>query len=383
MMRTYTAAHPPSARPTHRRFGRAAPARPRLPWGRLQPPCPPALRPKPRLDPGVLAQADWPRFWAEGSRLLRAVGLRTGTLRVYRHVLRGFRTFLSARGAGSRPGCATPALAREFLYQLDERHASWSWTATHISALRTFFDKLGGAQLTDGIPTPKRPRRIHDVLDAQEVGRLLQAASATRDRLAILLLFGCGLRTSELCALRWSDVDLAGRTLRVGSAGGRPDGGSPCPPQGLQPSCDAQHLSRGERRVPLPANAVALLQAEGFFRASADPVFPGARNDRPLSVRTAERIVRRAAVRAGLTKEVTCRALRRSYAVECLRAGASPIDLRNNLGHRHIESTLAYARYLPPKAPATLGADFSPFRLPPVVAPGLTPAAATTQPAAP
>jgi hypothetical protein len=66
----------------------------------------------------MLAQADWPEFWAKASGQLRALGLQTGTLRVYRHVLRSFRGFLTARGAGARPACATPALAREFLYRL-------------------------------------------------------------------------------------------------------------------------------------------------------------------------------------------------------------------------------------------------------------------------
>jgi hypothetical protein len=61
----------------------------------------------------------------------------------------------------------------------------------------------------------------------------------------------------------------------------------------------------------------------------------------------------------------------------------NPIDLRNNLGHQHVESTLAYVRYLPPTAPDTLGTDFSAFRLPPVALAPLTPAAATAPPAAP
>jgi hypothetical protein len=59
------------------------------------------------------------------------------------------------------------------------------------------------------------------------------------------------------------------------------------------------------------------------------------------------------------------------------------IALRNCLGHKHVESTLVYCRYLRPKATDGLGADFSAFRLPPVADAPLTPAAAPTQPAAP
>ena len=79
--------------------------RPRRPWGRYQEPCVSALRPKLHLDAAMVAQADWPEFWDAAARQLRSVGLRLGTLRVYRQVLRSFRRFLCDRGADSRPDC--------------------------------------------------------------------------------------------------------------------------------------------------------------------------------------------------------------------------------------------------------------------------------------
>jgi len=333
-----------------RRGGPTTPRRPRAPWGRFQNPCAPALRPRPRLDPALLARADWPGWWQAASGQLRAAGLRTGTLRVYRQVLRSFRDFLQSRGAGARPGCATPRLAREFLYRLSDRHASASWTASHISALRTVFDKLAGTALTQDIPTPKRPRRLHDVLGPDEVGRMLQAAASARDRLAILLLYGCGLKTSELCALRWEDVDLPAGTVRVRFAG-------------RLPCSDAQHLLQGERQLPLARIVIPLLQAESVFQAKdAAFLFPGRRADRPLSARTVERVVRAAARKAGLAKAVCCMTLRRSYAVQCLRDGMEVSRVQQNLGHRHIESTLLFRRYLLPEERVTIsGASRLPF----------------------
>jgi integrase/recombinase XerD len=324
------------------RFPRRRPPRPRVPWGRFQEQCAPALRPRHTLEPGLLKRADWPELWSAATRQLRSAGLRTGTLRLYRQVLRGFRDFLQERSAGTRPGCATPELAREFLHRFADRRFSWSWTATHISALRTVFDKLGGASITEGIPTPKRPCRLHDVLETEEVGRMLKAAESTRDRLAILLFYGCGLKTSELCGLRWRDVDFPGRSVRVSFAGGT-----------------------RERKVPLPENAIVLLRAESSFRDPADPVFAGLYRRSPtkpepssrlsgrsltkpdplfISVRTVERIVRRAAQNAGLTKHVCCTTLRRSYTVQCLRDGMNARELQENLGHKLLETTLDYSR---------------------------------------
>ena len=97
-----------------------------------------------------------------------------------------------------------------------------------------------------------------------------------------------------------------------------------------------------------------------FGGLSRRPTKPG----QPISVRTVERIVRRAAARAGVTKEACCRTLRRSYAVQCLRDGMDVVRLRDYLGHQHVESTLAYGRYLRPKAVDDMGV--SAFRLVPL-----------------
>ena len=100
-------------------------------------------------------------------------------------------------------------------------------------------------------------------------------------------------------------------------------------------------------------------------------------------MRTVERIVRRAATAAGVTKEACCRTLRRSYAVESLRAGMNVVQLRDCLGHQHVESTLAYCRYLPPKATDCLGVGAAGLRLPPLASSPFSPALAAIQSSAP
>jgi len=333
---------------TSRRFCCRMPSQPRSPWGRFQEPCPPALRPRPRLGPALLGSADWPGFWSAATHQLRSVGLQTRTLRLYRQVLRNFRDFLIRHARGTRPGCATPQAAREFLYTLTDRRLSWSRTVTHITALRTVFDKLADTALTEGFRTPRRPRRLYDVLSPEEVGRMVKAAGSTRDRLAVLLFYGCGLKTSELCALRWKDVDMAGGRLTVPFAGGT-----------------------RERELPLPRNTLVLLQAEACMRHGTDPVFPGLAAGQPICARTAERIVSRAARKAGLAKEVCCTTLRRSYAVQCLRDHMDVCRLQQNLGHKYLQTTMDYYRYLLPRdvrSPAIHFTDplasASPFVLP-------------------
>jgi integrase len=121
---------------------------------------------------------------------------------------------------------------------------------------------------------------------------------------------------------------------------------------------------------------------------------PDVSESHPVSTRTVERIVRHAAVAAGLTtKEVNCRTLRRSYAVQCLRDGMDVEKLRDSLGHLHVDSTLAYCRYRTPNR-ATLwfvgltpktgeGKDVWVNRQAPLPCVAFTPAVGTIQCSAP
>ncbi|MDA0578476.1 MAG: tyrosine-type recombinase/integrase [Verrucomicrobia bacterium] len=286
------------------------------------------MRPKPRLAPDVLRNAPWPCFWDHVQSQLRGTGLQTGTRRVYRQVLRTFRAHLDATEPGgepSRPASATPERTRAFFHQMAERERSWSSIATHIGVLRTIFDKLGGLALTTDMRTPKRPQRLYDVLSPAEAGQLQRAAGSTRDRLMIGLMVGGGLKVGEVCALRVADVDQARGILTVRFSG-----------------------ETRRREVPLPDSARVLLASETLFRQPADFLFAGAKPGGALSVRTVERVVQRAARKAGLIKVVTPMSLRHSFAVQSLRDGMAERELQETLGHQWIDTTLAYRRYIVP-----------------------------------
>ena len=107
-----------------------------------------------------------------------------------------------------------------------------------------------------------------------------------------------------------------------------------------------------------------------------------------MSVRTVERIVSRAARKAGLTQSVCCTTLRRSYAVQCLREGMDVCRLRESLGHQHLETTLQYERYLSPPNhnPLDCASCLTPKRphsRTPTFLPSLPPALAALHPSGP
>jgi integrase/recombinase XerC len=139
-----------------------------------------------------------------------------------------------------------------------------------------------------------------------------------RDRAVLELLYGSGLRIGELAVLRWEDIDLAERWVRIQGKGNK------------------------ERMVPLGSYAVRALKELGREdRPGGSYVFPGGEKGH-ISERTINRIVKRAARQAGLSG-VTPHMLRHSFATHMLEGGASLRVLQDLLGH---ESLITTQRYL-------------------------------------
>ncbi len=103
-----------------------------------------------------------------------------------------------------------------------------------------------------------------------------------------------------------------------------------------------------ERTVAIRDALWPLVDVLSTHALPAEPVFPSRCTNRPLTARTAARIVRRAAEQAGIEKIVTCAVLRHSYAVSRLRGGMNVRELQIALGHQRVASTLAYVRHLLP-----------------------------------
>jgi integrase len=202
--------------------------------------------------------------------------------------------------------------------------ASAHWLSVNISVLRTVMDKLGGLAVTEGLRTPKRPRRIPELLKPAEARRLIEAAPTLRDRFLLSVLYGCGLKVGEACGLKWEDVDLAASRFRVNFAGGT-----------------------RQRWIEFPPALAPLLAAGATSCQGTDYILAGAKQGAHLTPRMAERIVKRAVGAAGLPEMVTCMTLRHSYAVERLRAGLSVRDVQERLGHLTLETTLEYRRCIP------------------------------------
>ena len=195
-----------------------------------------------------------------------------------------------------------------------------------LSALRSFFSFLKESgilerDITKSLRGPSASRSIPRALSMEAMNTLFEMASSSedplRDTAVIEVLYGCGLRISELVNLLWRDVDMEERWLVVLGKGSK------------------------ERRVPFGSCAQkALRHLESSRNLENDFVFAG-RKAKPLTVRTVHRIVTGLAARGGL-QGVTPHVLRHSCATHLLEKGASLKFVQEFLGHENMATTQIY-----------------------------------------
>src|SRR5579871_1175659 len=172
-------------------------------------------------------------------------------------------------------------------------------------------------------------RRLPVWFREHEAAALVAAARSDRDRLLVMVGLYCGLRVSEIVGLEIPDVDLDTAGLMVRHGKGDKD-----------------------RMVPIPAGLLAALAAWIGGRRIGY-LFPAEKGDGHLSVRTVQRVLKRAGKAAGLPnwqvpRKCTPHKLRHTYATTLLNeAGANIRELQQLLGHSSVATTEVYAHVIP------------------------------------
>lgn len=204
-----------------------------------------------------------------------------------------------------------------------------------LSGTRSFFRFLlieGYIQTdpTELLESPKRPEHLPEVLSLNEVDRLekaidLAAAEGQRDRAIIELLYSCGLRVTELCTLRLSDLFLDEGFIRV--------------------------LGKGSKQRLIPISERAIHELELWFAdrchievkpGEEDFVFVSHRRGKHLSRITVFHNLQVYAERAGITKTISPHTLRHTFATHLLEGGANLRAIQAMLGHEQIGTTEIY-----------------------------------------
>jgi site-specific recombinase XerD len=208
------------------------------------------------------------------------------------------------------------------------RGCSASWWRQAAAAFRFFYGTtLCRDHVVPRIPSPRSEFRLPQVLSVPEVELLLGSITNLKARTALMTVYSAGLRTSETLNLCSGHIDTARMLIHI-------------------------EQGKGKRDRIVPLSEVLLDQLRHYWRKHGMYrwIFTGRDSGMRMSMRALQSMALRAGVRAGLTKRVSPRLLRHSFATHLLEAGTDIRVIQRLLGHASIVTTATYVhvsqRYL-------------------------------------
>lgn len=268
---------------------------------------------------------------------LERQGASKHTLRNYGSDLEQFLSYFEPPGE-TAPDIEelTIPLLREWLASLYDQGLTVISVRRKLAAVRAMFRFLlreGVIQknITTRLRTPKARQRLPEVmsaektnnlLDAVEAGKAIEKPSKERDIAFLELLYGCGIRVSELVGINLEDIDLAQGWLRVRGKGNK------------------------EREVPIAGRAISAVERylpSRVCAAGERALFVSSRGTR-LSDRQVRRLVKLYALLVTGDSTVHPHSFRHAYATHLLIDGADLRAIQELLGHARLSTTQKYTQ---------------------------------------
>ena len=251
-------------------------------------------------------------------------GLSPNTVKAYTADIEGFYEFLRHRGVTLRD--ASSSDISDYIISVSD-YLSKRSQARLLSSLNSFFDYLVSEgerkdNPSSAVDSPKLGKYLPVVLSVEEVRAILKAAPNERDRAILEVLYGCGLRVSEVCSLKISEVYLKDMFVKVMGKGSK------------------------ERLVPMaPSTASAImdyLSVRPESDAGCEDVLFLNRFGRALSRVAVFKMVKSVALLAGVDKNLSPHTFRHSFATHLVENGADLRVVQEMLGHESILTTEIY-----------------------------------------
>jgi len=186
-----------------------------------------------------------------------------------------------------------------------------------LFAIKFFFDNVLGMKLR--LPNPKKNSTLPDILSVEEIRKMLDSTTNAKHKLIIKLLYGCGLRVSEVISLKKEDVNFEEGMIHVRLAKGMKD-----------------------RFVKIPDSLSKEL--EYYSGLSEDKWFFVSARGGKLTTATIQAIVKNSAKKAGIKKRVYPHLLRHSFATHLLEQGTDLRIIQKLLGHSDVKTTQIYTQ---------------------------------------
>lgn len=258
------------------------------------------------------------------------------TLRAYANDLARFSAFVGDTDAAKIDHLAI----RRFLSHLYDQNLSKTSVARTLAALRSFYRWLAREGEVEQNPaalvsTPRLPKKLPRVPTIEEMNGILDApmpehaSFPERDRLIFELLYGCGIRNSELVGIQLDDIRLSNEAILIRGKGKKeryvPFGETAR--EALAAYLPARQQALSDAKKKLPTRALLVNQRGG-----------------PLTTRSVGRIVKAIAVAKGLPPDVHPHTLRHAFGTHMLEEGADLRAIQELLGHERLSTTQRYTQ---------------------------------------
>ena len=276
-------------------------------------------------------------------RHLRERNASAHTIKAYAGDLDVFAAYIGPR-IGPRDWNAIDHIAiRGFLSHLYDKGLSKTSVARALAAVRSLYRWLAQEGVVEQNPaklvsTPRLAKKLPRVPTIEEMNSMLdgkmpeESSFPERDRLMFELLYGCGIRNSELVGINLDDISLTNEAILIRGKGKKeryvPFGGSALVALAVYLPWRQQLLATFKKKIP---------------EKGMPPLLVNQRGGR-LTTRSVGRIVKRIAVAKGMSPEVHPHTLRHAFGTHMLEEGADLRAIQELLGHERLATTQRYTQ---------------------------------------
>jgi site-specific recombinase XerD len=216
------------------------------------------------------------------------------------------------------------AEVREFLlYLVNEKKAGSATQHMYVAAIKFLYaTTLQQPEVVANIPWPKRPQTLPDILTGEEVEQLFQQIASLKHRAILMTAYGAGLRISEACSLKTSDIDSKRMLIHVHKGKRSKD----------------RYVMLSERLLDVLRTYWRVARPEGPF------LFPGAIPGRSITTEAVQRVLHKVVAQGHFTKRVTPHSLRHCFATHLLETGTDIRVIQRLLGHASLQTPARYTK---------------------------------------
>lgn len=252
-------------------------------------------------------------------RMIEDMEVRNFTEQTRKRYVKAVASF--ARYYGTSPERLGPEEVRDYqVYLVKKRRSSWSHMNVSVCALRFLYRvTLNRPWDVERIQYAKQPKKLPVVLSPEEVVQFLEAVHGSKYRTALKTIYASGLRVTEACRLKASDIDSKRMVIRVEAGKGGKD-----------------------RYIMLSPRLLSELREYWAAERPIRYLFFGCAKEVPMSVSSLQQVCRVTNRVLGWTKQVTPHTLRHTFATHLLEAGMDLRTIQVLLGHSNQGTTARY-----------------------------------------